>query len=90
MGDQFLVLDRRCDECLFGPNKIVNDAAKARVLRDADQNYFVCHKATLVGRNDVCCAGYYQRDPYHSLVMRLAAQLGVVRRISEADLEVPS
>lgn len=88
MGDRavFRVMQRRCDECLFGPNKIVSDARKAEVLEAADQNYFVCHKASLAGHDDVCCAGFYERDPYHSLVMRLAAMLDLVERVREGDL----
>ncbi|KIL42101.1 hypothetical protein SD70_02655 [Gordoniibacillus kamchatkensis] len=56
----FQVAEKRCNECLFSANKIVSDERKAEVLADCALNdaHFICHKATLKGK-DVCCRGFY-------------------------------
>lgn len=54
----FQVMSRRCDECLYGSNKIVSKERMKEILAEIERNdcHFICHKATIVGR-DVCCRG---------------------------------
>ena len=71
---------KQCDECLFGPNKIVSDTRRNHILRDLKRRdtHFVCHKATM---NDceVTCRGDYNRNPMRTSLMQIAARWGVVR-----------
>lgn len=48
----------RCDQCLYGPNRIVSKARFQDILSEIEGRdcHFICHKATIVGR-DVCCRG---------------------------------
>lgn len=82
----FEVMSQCCNECLFGSNKIVSEERKTGILNDCQETgrYFVCHKATLADR-DVCCRGFYDRNPYHNTAMRLAAILNVVRFVTFED-----
>lgn len=54
----FKVMDRQCDQCLYGPNKIVREGRRREILRDvhARDGYFECHKGTMLGEK-VCCRG---------------------------------
>lgn len=76
MGDRshLYVMNRPCDQCLFGSNRIVSPERAAQVLATCheDSRHFVCHKATLVG-DETVCAGFYARWPHHTPAMRLAA-----------------
>lgn len=54
----FRVMSRRCDQCLFGKNKIVSDERKAEVLEQAEGAFFQCHKATGEIEGG-CCKGYF-------------------------------
>jgi hypothetical protein len=78
----FEVAEKRCDECLFGPKKIVCNVRRKDVLETCtrDNTYFTCHKYTQVGY-DACCHGFYQQNPQATPAMRMAAQLGLVRFI---------
>jgi hypothetical protein len=81
----FPVLAHRCDQCLFGPNKIVTEERKAEVLAtvQAEEGHFTCHKATLAGK-DVCCRGFY--DAMTTIRVRLAGMLGLTVFVAEGDL----
>ena len=46
----FKVMEKRCDQCLFGKDKIVSNARRAEIIREIERkdSYFNCHKATKV------------------------------------------
>lgn len=74
----FLVYEERCEQCLFSPNKIVDDKRRKEVLADCAKKdtYFICHKASMKGE-DVCCKGFYETQDTRTT--RMAKWLGVVR-----------
>lgn len=86
----FEVMAGRCDQCLFGKDKIVSDERRRDLLRKIAREdvHFVCHKATIArgGRANVCCRGDYDRDPGRTNLMRIAGRLGAVRFVTEAEL----
>lgn len=71
------VMQKQCDQCLFSKNKIVSDEAKAKTLKQCQQedSYFVCHKASIKGE-DVACRGYY--DTGANTFCRLATHFNMV------------
>jgi hypothetical protein len=87
MPKGFKVMAERCDQCLYGPNKIVSDAQRKEILATtANQDtHFVCHKGTIAG-TDVCCRGDWDSNGGGRLG-RLAKHLGIVRFVTEEDLE---
>lgn len=84
----FVVMDRPCDECLFGPDRIVSAGRAAEVIRECirDRVPFQCHKATIAGV-DVCCAGFADRFPGHTAGMRFSRAVGIDRTTTVDQLE---
>jgi hypothetical protein len=78
----FRVCAKRCDQCLFSSAKIVDEERKTQVLNEAaaHDSHFVCHKFSIAEGMDsqVCCRGFYDRDPAATNLMRIAERLGVV------------
>lgn len=81
----FYVLEKRCDQCLFSKQRIVSEERMRDVLATCEREgtHFTCHKATIAGNQDVCCRGFYDREPFATAGMRLAAHLGIVYFITE-------
>lgn len=82
----FLVAEERCDQCLFTPERIVSSRRMAEVLAATDKadTFFICHRYTIDagdGPDNVCCRGFYDRDPRRTNLMRIADRLGVVRTV---------
>lgn len=96
----FLVAAEQCDECLFTPGRIVSSQRMAGVLRECRQEdaHFVCHKYTVAEMygaeefRNVCCRGFWDRNPETTNLMRIASRLGVVRFVALPDdnlIELP-
>ena len=83
----FKVMKERCDQCLYGPDKIVSDKRRAQILRSLKQrdNHFICHKATIAGQ-DVCCRGDWDQRGGGQLG-RIADRLNAVKFVDEATLK---
>lgn len=79
--NKFLVCNKRCAECLFTPAKIVGDERKEEILEGIQAgkaHYFVCHKGSLTGNDQLCCRGWYDANPQAHIV-RMAKALDVVK-----------
>lgn len=76
----FEVMEERCDQCLFGPNKIVSDKRRTQILKECAENdlHFICHKATMLGR-DVGCRGHYDSTP--GKLARFSDWLGITKYV---------
>lgn len=76
---EFQVCEKMCDECLFTPARIVNEARKQELIETCKKNgsYFVCHKGSITGNHQLCCKGFY--DNVQTQVTELAKTLDVVR-----------
>jgi hypothetical protein len=90
MSGGFKVCAERCDQCLFSKQAIVDNARRRQVLADCARRdtHFVCHKHGVgddeeLHGEDVCCRGFYDRDPMATNLMRIAARLGVVEFVEE-------
>jgi hypothetical protein len=47
----FQVMKKRCNECLYGANRVVRTNRASEIIRELNEkdDYFICHKATLAG-----------------------------------------
>lgn len=74
-----LVAEKRCPECLYSPNKIVSDERKDQVIAECltSESYFVCHKGSLTGNDQLCCRGFFDQED--TMLLRLAHALGRVK-----------
>ncbi len=73
----FKVMAQQCKQCLFSPNKIVNNRRRNEVLRECRRtdSHFVCHKAS-IGGQEICCRGFF--DTQTSQLIRIAERLNMV------------
>lgn len=83
----FEVMAERCDQCLYGPDKIVSNGRRAEILRNisAKDDFFICHKATIAGRRCACRGDWDQRGC--GQLGRIAARLNAVTFVQESELQ---
>jgi hypothetical protein len=82
------IMARRCDQCLYGADRIVSGQRAAELIIDTRGKDvpFLCHKGTMVGR-DVTCHGSL-RDTGGGQIGRIATGLGFARWINPDTMEV--
>lgn len=75
----FKVCEKKCDQCLFSKDRIVDEDRMREVLATCAKNdsHFICHKHSIVGAS-ACCRAFYDRDPGATNFMRIAGRLGAV------------
>lgn len=73
----FEVKKEKCDQCLYGKNKLVSDERRKQILSDCSKNdsHFICHKAT-IDKKDVCCRGFY--DASSTNLIRISGRLNMI------------
>jgi len=76
-GTNFLVCDKRCNQCLFSSAKIVGDERKEDLLAScaASGSYFICHKSD--SKRPVVCRGFF--DEADNQACKVAARLNLVK-----------
>ena len=86
----FQVTSKCCTQCLFSENKIVSESRKKKLLKEIarEQSYFVCHKATISGK-DTCCRGFYESIGDVSQMVRIAKRLGAIDFVNVEGGETP-
>jgi hypothetical protein len=83
----FKVMEERCNQCLYGPNKIVSNARRAEIIRKLDRSdsHFICHKATIAGQKVACRGDWDQRGC--GQIGRIASRVGMVEFLPESALD---
>jgi hypothetical protein len=68
------IYNKKCNQCLFGKNKIVSDEAKQQIIADClkKDTYFSCHKSTIQNK-DIACYGFYSKFKRTVAVLRIIA-----------------
>ncbi|MCP1558590.1 UNVERIFIED_ORG: hypothetical protein M2438_002676 [Methylobacterium sp. SuP10 SLI 274] len=79
----FKVMSERCNECLFGENKIVSNKRRAEILRGLRQkdSHFICHKASIAGV-EIACRGDWDQNGCGQMG-RIAERLRAVEFVPE-------
>lgn len=82
----FKVMEERCNQCLFSENRIVSKERMVDIVKECRKkgNYFICHKASIAGDQQVCCRGFY--DTQDTQTIQIADRLGVTQFVKEKDL----
>ena len=80
------IMAERCNECLYGPDKIVSNSRRAKILRKLkrEDGYFICHKATIAGLKYACRGDWDQRRC--GQMGRIADRLGLIKFVNEQEL----
>lgn len=83
----FKVMDRRCDQCLYGNQKIVSDARRKQLIQDiiSRDSHFLCHKGTIC-EEEICCRGDFDAHGGGQLG-RIADRLRVIEFVSTDEYE---
>lgn len=81
----FEVTKERCDQCLFSKDKIVSDNRRKEVLNTCKRNdsHFVCHKASIAGK-DICCKGFYETQSTN--LIRVMGRLNGIQFVEIPDM----
>lgn len=80
------VMEECCDQCLYGPNKIVSNARWSQIIREITRKdcHFICHKASIAGQ-DVACRGDFDQRGCGQLG-RIMGRLGAIEFVKEDSL----
>lgn len=80
------VYNQQCKNCLLSENAIVSPDRRRDIIQQCatTQNYFICHKASMQGK-DVCCKKFYDQLGHTSQLIRIAQRLNVVEFIDQPD-----
>src|SRR5258708_5031953 len=83
----FKVMNRQCDQCLYGPNKVVSDMRRRQILSEIKRKdcNFVCHKSSILGE-EVCCLGDWDARAGGQLG-RIMGRLNAVEFVSTDEYE---
>jgi hypothetical protein len=73
------VCEQRCDQCLFSKDRIVSGERAAELIKGCNKSgrFFVCHKGSINGNDDLCCRGFY--DLQSIPLTQIAGRLDLVR-----------
>ena len=80
------IMEERCDQCLYGPNKIVSNKRRTEIIREITRKdcHFICHKASIAGL-DVACRGDFDQRGCGQLG-RIMGRLGAIEFVKEETL----
>lgn len=80
------IMEERCDQCLYGPNKIVSNKRRGEIIREITRKdcHFICHKASIAGQ-DVACRGDFDQRGCGQLG-RIMGRLGAIELVKEDTL----
>jgi len=78
-----------CKNCLLSPDAIVSPARRKEIIKKCanQQTFFVCHKASIQGGEDICCKTFYDKLGHVSQMIRIAKRLGIVEEVDQPDCE---
>lgn len=81
------ICHKQCDQCLYSSRKIVTDTRRNEIMQDLeeDQDYFICHKASIADKK-VMCRGYYEANKSTSLLIKLGTDLGVTQFVDVMEI----
>ena len=73
------VCEERCDQCLFTANRIVSGERAAELIKGCNKTgkFFVCHKGSINGNDNLCCRGFY--DLQSTPITQIAGRLDLVK-----------
>lgn len=82
------VYNECCKNCLMSPDRIVSPTRAKEILNNCavNQSHFICHKATMEGK-DICCHTFYKTLGYRSNLIRVMERIGGIEFVEQKDSE---
>ena len=78
-----------CKNCLLSENRIVSPKRAKEIIQDCakNQTYFICHKATVNGNEEIVCSNFFNTIGYKRQMVRIAQRLNSLEFIEQSDSE---
>ena len=75
-----------CKNCLLSTDAIVSAKRRKDIIKTCiqEQSYFICHKASMNGK-DICCKSFYDKLGHKSQMVRIAERLNAVKYVDQPD-----
>ena len=75
-----------CKNCLLSNDRIVSLERAKDIIESCkkDQNYFVCHKASMEDK-EIVCKKFYDELGGHSQAIRIAERLNIIEFVEQTD-----
>lgn len=77
-----------CKNCLLSKDRIVSAKRAKEIIKDVkkNQSYFVCHKATMEGK-EIVCKTFYDTMGFYSQLIRIGQRLGAIEFVDQPESE---
>lgn len=77
-----------CKNCLLSKDRIVGAKRVKEILQGCarDQNHFICHKASMDGK-EIVCKSFYDKFGHVSQMVRIAERMNMVEFVAQSDHE---
>ena len=77
-----------CKNCLLSKDRIVSPARAKQIIHDCTrkQTFFICHKASIEGK-EIVCSNFYNKLGHVSHLIRIAERLNAVEFVDQPDSE---
>ena len=77
-----------CKNCLLSDDRIVSLERAKEIIAECkdEQNYFICHKASMIGE-EIVCKKFYDELGQHSQMVRIAERLNMIEFVEQEDSE---
>ena len=78
------VYDKCCNQCLLSPNRIVSSKRAKEIIQGCarKQTHFICHKATIEGK-EILCRTFFDKLGHVSQMVRIAERLNMIEFIKQ-------
>lgn len=77
-----------CKNCLLSNDRIVSSKRAKEIIKEvvSQRSHFICHKATIEGK-DIVCKSFYDKLGQHSKLIQFAKWLGVLEFVPQTNNE---
>lgn len=75
-----------CKNCLLSKDRIVSPERAKEIIEGCkeDQNYFICHKASM-NDEEIVCSKFYMKFGGYSQTIRIAERLNMIVFVDQTD-----
>lgn len=82
------VYESSCKNCLLSKDRIVSPVRAKQIIQGCikNQSHFICHKASIDGK-DVCCKTFFDKFGQYSQLIRIMERIGGIKFVPQPDSE---
>lgn len=78
------VYNECCNQCLLSKDRIVSASRAKEIISDCkrSQTHFICHKATIEGK-EILCKSFFDKFGHFSQMVRIAERLNAIEYVPQ-------